>query len=304
MHKLPQGFVFFERGWLSSNSLLIHDDDQAVLFDTGYVTHSQQLLSLLYQCLGSKPLDDVVNTHLHSDHCGGNALLQCHFDQLNIHIPGSQFSDVQSWTTSALTHELTGQTCPRFKPTHGLFSKTTLSFCGTHWQVFDSPGHDNDGIIFFEADHGILISADALWENGIGVIFPEFLDGVGFENVAATFDLIESLRPKLVIPGHGRLFTDATTSLSNARRKLDSFQADPLKHANYAAKVLIKFKLMELHSMNLLEFLEWCVNSALLRKIHQAFFSALTIKIWVQEVLIELESRKALLISDQFIYNI
>jgi glyoxylase-like metal-dependent hydrolase (beta-lactamase superfamily II) len=304
MHTLPDGFHFFERGWLSSNSLLVHSDDQAVLFDSGYVTHSQQLLSLIHQSLGSKPLDDIVNTHLHSDHCGGNALLQAHFVDLKTHIPASQFSDVQSWTSSALTYELTGQTCPRFNPTHGLWPSSTLNFSGTHWQVFASPGHDNDALIFYEPDQKILISADALWENGMGVIFPEFLEGIGFENVAKTYDLIESLRPKLVIPGHGPLFSDSASALANARRKLDAYQTEPVKHAIYAAKVLIKFKLMELNSVNAEEFLRWCCISPLLIKLHQSYFYALNISSWIQDLLLELEHRKALCFSDQLILNL
>lgn len=304
MHTLPEGFLFFERGWLSSNSLLIHGKDQAVVFDTGYVTHSQQLLSLIHQSLGSKPLDDIVNSHLHSDHCGGNALLQTHYPHLKTHIPASQFIDALFWTASALTYELTGQTCPRFQPTHRLSTNTTLNVSGTHWQVFASPGHDNDALIFFEPEHEILISADALWENGMGVIFPEFLEGIGFENAATTYDLIESLSPKLVIPGHGPLFSDLSSALANARRKLDSYQSEPIKHAIYAAKVLIKFKLMELNSINSNEFLQWCSLSPLLIKIHQAYFYDLNISNWIQDLLIELEHRKAVRFVDHSIFNL
>ena len=304
MHTLPEGFHFFERGWLSSNSLLIHSKDQAVLFDTGYVTHAQQLLSLINQSLGSKPLDDIVNSHLHSDHCGGNALLQTNYVHLKTHIPASQFIDVQTWTTSALTYELTGQTCPRFQPTHGLSTNTTLNVSGFHWQVFASPGHDNDALVFFEPERKILISADALWENGMGVVFPEFLEGIGFENVAETYDLIESLCPKLVIPGHGPLISDVSSALAKGRRKLDSYQSEPIKHAMYAAKVLIKFKLMELNSVNSNDFLQWCCLSPLMIKIHQAYFHPLIISSWIQDVLIELEHRKALRFSDQLIFNI
>ena len=48
----------------------------AALVDTGYATHAPQTLALVQQALGARPLDLIVNTHLHSDHCGGNALLQ------------------------------------------------------------------------------------------------------------------------------------------------------------------------------------------------------------------------------------
>ncbi len=304
MPSLPSGFHFFERGWLSSNSLLLQDGDQAVLFDTGYVTHSQQLLNLIHHRLGSQSLNEVINTHLHSDHCGGNALLQSHFPELKTSIPATQYTDVENWTPSALTYELTGQTCPSFVPSAGLKSGSTLSFCGTQWQVFASPGHDNDALIFFEPHFRILISADALWGNGMGVIFPEFLDGIGFENVSLTYDLIEFLQPAIVIPGHGPVFSDVFKALSAARKKLDTYQAEPVKHAIYAAKVLIKFKLMELHQVQAPEFCHWCSNSPLLMHIHRAFFESIPMSIWIQDLWQELAERKALEIRDGLIFNL
>ena len=65
-----------ERGWVSSNNVLLFDDDQsATLVDTGYVTHGEQTLALVRHALEGRRLTRIINTHLHSDHCGGNALL-------------------------------------------------------------------------------------------------------------------------------------------------------------------------------------------------------------------------------------
>jgi len=300
---LPLGFHFFERGWLSSNSLLIQNADQSVLFDSGYVTHSDQLLTLLDHTLQSSTLDAVVNTHLHSDHCGGNSALQIKFPNLRIHIAQSQFQDALTWNDSTLTFDETGQTCPRFSPTNAIKSDSILNFCNTQWQSFPSPGHDNDSLVFFEPHLRILISADALWEKGLGVIFPEFLGGVGFENVAKTYDLIESLDPLLVIPGHGPMFTDVANALADGRRKLAAFNRSPHNHAIYAAKVLIKFKLMELQKIDIAFFLAWCTNSPLLVKIHEFYFAQMDINIWIQDLFQLLIDRGALLTSEGYLLN-
>lgn len=290
---LPQGFHFFERGWLSSNSLLIHDRDQAVVFDTGYATHAHQLLSLLKNVLHDQSLDLIVNSHLHSDHCGGNALLQAIFPEIDIQIPTRQFGHVSNWSDALLTYEVTGQHCPRFKPTLHLSDSDLVNTGGYVWQVFMAPGHDNDECIFFQPDFNILLSADALWENGLGVVFPEFLGGIGFDNVSKTLDLIESLKPDLILPGHGPYFSNLIQSIANARRKLDLFSKSPDLHAFYSAKVLLKFKLLEIQSMAIKDFISWSMGIQMLEIIHSNFFSSINKKLWIESLIFELIARGA-----------
>ena len=43
---LPQGVHVFERGWLSSNSVLLQDAEHSVLVDSGYHTHAPLLLNI------------------------------------------------------------------------------------------------------------------------------------------------------------------------------------------------------------------------------------------------------------------
>ena len=74
MISLPASMRVFERGWLSSNNILFIDDRQTALVDSGYTAHAAQTLALVQHALGGvRTLDLIANTHLHSDHCGGNA---------------------------------------------------------------------------------------------------------------------------------------------------------------------------------------------------------------------------------------
>src|SRR5207237_217473 len=77
--QLPPTLRVFERGWLSSNNVLFLGREETALVDSGYATHAEQTVALVTHALGGRTLDRLVNTHLHSDHCGGNAALQATF---------------------------------------------------------------------------------------------------------------------------------------------------------------------------------------------------------------------------------
>ena len=249
MNALPESMTVFERGWLSSNNVLLQSDEGAVLVDTGYVSHAPQTLALVQQTLGARKLDLIVNTHLHSDHCGGNALLQQTYacDTL---IPASEAQNVREWDEHALTFDATGQRCDRFGFTGTVANGATLTLGGLSWSVLGAPGHDPHSLMLYCADARLLISADALWENGFGVIFPELEGASGFAEERAVLELIARLDIGLVIPGHGAPFTDVARALDVASSRLDYLEADPARNAKNALKVLIVFKLMEVRAMS------------------------------------------------------
>lgn len=254
---LPAGLQVLERGWLSSNNILIQGRAGTALVDTGYCTHAPQTLALVATGLQGRTLDALLNTHLHSDHCGGNAALQAAYPALQTHIPPGQAQYVADWDPVALTYTPTGQQCPPFRFDATLKPGTSITLGDAAWEIHAAPGHDTHSIILFEPQSRVLISADALWERGFGVVFPE-LDGEdAFDAVGETLDLIERLQPALVIPGHGGPFTDVNAALSVARKRLEGFVASPQKHRQYAAKVLLKFKLLEQQQMERDALLQW-----------------------------------------------
>ena len=258
---LPAGVSVFERGWLSSNNILVQGAHSSVLIDSGYCTHAEQTLALLDSALQGRPLDVLINTHLHSDHCGGNALLQARYPALQTHIPPGHAKYVRVWDAFALSYTPTGQSCPLFGFDAVLQPGTDMRLGDLVWQVHAAPGHDPHSVILFEPQSRTLVSADALWEQGFGVVFPE-LDGLhAFAEVGDTLDLIEHLAPAVVIPGHGSPFADVAQALVVARRRLDGFVSHPAKHRHYAAKVLLKFKLLEAQAMERETLQAWALGT-------------------------------------------
>lgn len=283
-----------ERGWLSSNNILIGDGEGgAVLVDTGYSTHAPQTLALVQSALRGRALSKIFNTHLHSDHCGGNAELQRHF-AVPLLVPPGQFDAAQAWDESRLSYQATGQTCERFHPDQMLVPGSTIQLGQGLWHVLAAPGHDPDAVMLFESNSGTLISADALWERGFGIVFPE-LDGVAaFDEVEATLDLIDGLPVTRVIPGHGAAFNDVKRALEEARRRLQGFKRDPVKHARYAAKALLKFHLIEVREQRLAALQTWAADTPVHRMLWARHFSQIPLEAWTLQVLDELRSSGAL----------
>lgn len=269
-YPLPTGTHVFERGWLSSNNVLLVGPECTALVDSGYSLHAQQTLALVQSELADRPLNLLINTHLHSDHCGGNALLQAVYSDLTTLIPRGNANAVAAWDQDALTYKATGQRCERFNFTSELVVGSSVLLGPHEWEIHAAAGHDPDAVVLFEPVTRTLISADALWENGFGVVFPE-LEGIdAFDAVSASLDLCERLKPNIVIPGHGPLFTDVAAAISRARSRLQYLRTGnpPINHSLYAAKVLLKFFLLERQRVTQVEAISWLASMPYFKLLH------------------------------------
>lgn len=243
---LPASMRLFERDWLSSNNLMLFDGDRATLVDTGYDSHKQTTLALVVHALAERPgcrLERILNTHLHSDHCGGNALLAARLGA-RISVPAATFDAVRAWDASSLTYAALAQTCERFPVDDRLAPGDRFVAGATEWHALAAPGHDPTSLIFFAPEHGLLLSADALWANGFGLLFPEFEGESGIAEQRATLALIETLDARVVVPGHGPMFADVTEAIARARRRLDAIEADIDSHLRHAMRALIMFRML------------------------------------------------------------
>ena len=295
---LPPGVTVLERGWLSANNILLRDKNSTTLVDSGYVSHQAQTLALVAHALQDRTLDLLVNTHLHSDHCGGNQALQAHYPELQTWIPPGLASAVQGWHEDVLSYKPTGQNCPPFHFNGLLQPGSTHHWADMDWQVHAAPGHDPHSVILFAPEHRLLMSADALWQNGFGVVFPELVGVDAFDEVAQTLDLIEGLNPTMVIPGHGAAFTEVAPALALARSKLEGFARNPEKHARHGIKVLLKFKLLEWGQISRTEFDAWALHVPYLNNLHLRFGQGFDCATWIDMMLAELERSGAVQVQE------
>jgi glyoxylase-like metal-dependent hydrolase (beta-lactamase superfamily II) len=289
------GLTVLERGWLSSNNILLHGapGEGAVLVDSGHCVHAEQTLALVEHALQDERLRLLVNTHLHSDHCGGNARLQ-QAHAVPVWVPPGQAEAARAWDEAALSYQPTGQRCERFAVQGVLQPDTALRVGSRQWQVIAAPGHDPHSVMLFDAEQGVLLSADALWENGFGVVFPELEGESAFDDVAAVLDLIERLPVRQVVPGHGAPFGDVGAALQRARQRLAGFRADPARHARHAAKVLIKYHLMEQGRQPYADVLRWAEATPLVAITQQTAGDRSSLPAWCAQLVADLVEAGAL----------
>lgn len=244
--QLPASLLVLERGWLSANNILCLDgSDRATLVDSGYVTHAGQTVDLVGHALAGRRLARLLNTHSHSDHIGGNAALKAAYD-CEIIVPAGLHAAIADWDEDALLLSPLGQQNARFQHDSLIGAGSEIEMGGLNWQALAVPGHDMEALAYYNPEKRILISGDALWENGFGVIFPELLgEADGLAHTRATLEMLAKLPIDVVIPGHGRPFDTVDAAFERAFRRIDQFTSNIQQLAWHAIKVIVSFAMLE-----------------------------------------------------------
>jgi glyoxylase-like metal-dependent hydrolase (beta-lactamase superfamily II) len=304
---LPGDLRVLVRDWLSSNHLLCLDDAPA-LIDTGHVKDAAETVRLVTRALGNgAALAAIAHTHLHSDHCGGTAALQAAYPGALTWVPEPTLPHVQAWDEDALTFGDTAQRCPRFIAERALTPGQTVRLGRRDWQIHAAPGHDALAALLFDPVSGVLVAGDAMWEHGVGIIFPHIDGSGGFAPFIDTLALIEQLNPAVIVPGHGAPFARSggaiDAALARARQRIAYFADHPAQHALYAAKVLIKYQMMDAERMTRPAFHAWIGAAPVLRLLHRQHRLDLDWSDWLDQVLASLFDKGVLQATETEIIN-
>ncbi len=248
---LPDSIRVIERGWLSSNNILLFDVGQATLIDSGYFTRREQTVALVRQGLDGRRLATLINTHSHSDHIGGNAAVQRAFG-CDIVVPAGMAGAVEIWDEEALLLTTAAQYGERFVADRLVAAGDAITMGELVWQAHAAPGHDMDALVFHNADKRILISGDALWRDGFGILFADVLgSGDGLGEARRTLEAIARLPIEVVIPGHGAPFVEVDDALERAFGRLRAFEEDGARMARNAIRACFTFWLLDVRELAL-----------------------------------------------------
>ena len=84
------------------------------------------------------------------------------------------------------------------------------------------------------------------------------------------------------------MFHDAGRALDVARQRLQGFVQHPQRHARYAAKVLLKYKLLEWQQLPLEQVQAWCAQTPYMGMLHAQYFDDQPWSAWLHLLLQEL----------------
>jgi glyoxylase-like metal-dependent hydrolase (beta-lactamase superfamily II) len=270
---LPPQVRVFVRDWLSSNNVLLKSRTGHVLIDTGYSRHAPLTLALLEtpQGLSGEPLARLVNTHCHSDHMGGNAAIRARFG-CAIALPEAEAPLFDAWDETALLLAYADQRAERFAYDELISAGAVHVWGDLEWRALAAPGHAMGALVFFNPEHGILISGDALWADGYGLVMPPEVDPRALPAARATLQMIAGLGARVVIPGHGAPFADVGAALERAFARTVAFEADSLRAARHALRAILSFALLDQRRLSLAGMPAYVDRVGIYRDFNARFF--------------------------------
>lgn len=195
----------------SSHSYLIKDPYMNLLIDSGADHNFPVLEQGLFKIgLRVRDIDMVISTHEHCDHIGANRYFQEHALIAAYRLAASKMVSGDFYVTMYKGNDL-NQIPARVHL--WLENMTRIDLHSYSLRVFHTPGHTSGCISIYEANHGLLFSADTIFAGGTLSYIAES-GSVG--------DYIDSLRRlrcfslSALYPGHGRLSTNPVEDIDRA----------------------------------------------------------------------------------------
>lgn len=213
-------YLQWDGGWGISNAGFLEDDEGLLVIDSLLTPSMAYAFNAAIRRVSSAPIRDLVHTHSHIDHVGGNrqfdaseivAHVNCHAEMDAV--ASSAKRERRQWMPDAWWDELV-EIEPAL-PTRTFKDNLTLNYGGTavelmHW----GPAHTTGDVLVYLPESKLLFAGD------LAFFYATPLCRANMANWVHIIDRIEhDLDVEQIIPGHGP--PGGSLELSDQREYLD-----------------------------------------------------------------------------------
>jgi glyoxylase-like metal-dependent hydrolase (beta-lactamase superfamily II) len=222
VQRLPAWVTWRRRPFPDANLLLLHGPEPA-LVDSGFVGHAQETLAWSRAHAGH--VSRVVNTHWHSDHVGGNALLQAAGVSVAASAPDADA--VTRRDPGCCLAEYLDQPVSPYTVDEALEGGQVLRLGVADWEVVATPGHTPGHLCLWQPEERLLVVGDALSDYDVGWVNLA-LDGLDATATAlASLQRLADLGPRVLLTAHGPMPADPGAAFATALRRAQRLVDEP-----------------------------------------------------------------------------
>jgi glyoxylase-like metal-dependent hydrolase (beta-lactamase superfamily II) len=237
--QLPPWVIWRRRPFPDANLLLLRGRRPA-LVDSGFVGHADETAAWVRA--HTDDLGMVVNTHWHSDHVGGNALLQAAGAAIAASTPDADA--VARRDPGCCQAEYLDQPVSPYTVDEPLDDGQVLRLGDADWEVLRTPGHTPGHLALWQPEERLLVAGDALSDYDVGWVNLA-LDGPDAASTAlASLHRMAGLAPRVLLPAHGPIPADPDAAFASALRRAQRLVDDPAGAMWYGARRIFAFALM------------------------------------------------------------